>query len=67
VEAFIAAVVETQFIFISAAEPSLHWSIDDDCRTVTVETLAGRKSAHLGAMQPQSLARILLRELAAEG
>jgi hypothetical protein len=39
------------------------YSLDPDCRTLTVETLAGRKSAHLGALSPLSLARILLREL----
>jgi len=43
------------------------YSLDPDCRTLTVETLAGRKSAHLAALSALSLARILLRELATAG
>jgi len=43
------------------------YSLDPDCRTLTVESLAGRKSAHLGALSPLSLGRILLRELATNG
>jgi ribosomal protein S14 len=43
------------------------YSLDPNCRTLTVDTLAGHKPAHIGALSPLSLGRILLRELATEG
>jgi hypothetical protein len=44
------------------------WSIDDAHTLITVEALGcGSKSAHLGGLGPESLARLLLRELIEEG